>query len=98
MPANPNYKLIEKLLKAGEAGRAELAEHLLKVAPELLRAHKNFEDREQKVTVRLDKLELFHREMDDWDRKMNPDKTMWVLFAKKGAQGTTRRIIDASIS
>lgn len=46
---------------------------------------------------RLDRIELYHREMDDFDRRSYPGKTMWVLFAESGAQGKTRRIIDASL-
>jgi hypothetical protein len=51
----------------------------------------------KKDAARLDKLELYHREMDDFDKKMNPGKTMWVLFADEGVQGCSRRIVDASI-
>jgi hypothetical protein len=47
---------------------------------------------------RLDRLDLYHREMDEWDRKTHPGKTMWVLFADDGVQGDTRRIIDAAIA
>jgi len=46
---------------------------------------------------RLDRLELYHREMDDFDKKTHPGKTMWALFADEGAQGETRSIVDAAI-
>lgn len=46
---------------------------------------------------RLDRLELYHREMDAWDRKQMAGKTMWVLFATDGVQGASRRIIDATL-
>jgi hypothetical protein len=41
---------------------------------------------------------IFHREMDEWDRKQMPNSVMWVLFAPKGTQGSARRIIDAAIA
>lgn len=48
-------------------------------------------------TTRLNYLNhnFFHREMDDWDRRIRPEQTMWVTFGPQGVQGDIRRVIDA---
>jgi len=48
---------------------------------------------------RLDWLDknIFHREMDDFDKRQYRGFTMWVTFAPNGTQGTARKIIDAAI-
>jgi len=50
-------------------------------------------------SARLDWLDqnVFHREMDDFDRKVEPNRTMWVFFGKPDVQGSARRIIDAAM-
>lgn len=68
------------------AGKAEVADEL-----------ENSANKIRKDTERLDKLELYHREMDEFDKRLHPGKTMWVLFADEGVQGNVRKIIDASI-
>jgi hypothetical protein len=55
----------------------------------------------RKDAERLDHVELFAREPDDWERKYGvcrDGKTQcWTFYAPKGAQGSTRAIIDAAI-
>ena len=41
---------------------------------------------------------IFHREMDDWDKERMPTMNMWVMFAPKGVQGAARNIIRAAIA
>jgi hypothetical protein len=49
-------------------------------------------------TLRLDWLDenIFHREMEPWDKRRAPGHRMFVLFAPDHVQGTARKIIDAA--
>jgi hypothetical protein len=41
---------------------------------------------------------IFNRELCEWDGRLHPTKTMWVMFAPKGHQGSARNIIGAAIA
>ena len=55
----------------------------------------------RKDAERLDFVEFFAQEPDDWDRKhgacKNGDVWIWKFYAPAGARGSTRAIIDAAI-
>lgn len=53
----------------------------------------------QKDKARVDWLEqnVFHREKDEWDRRVHGKSVMWVFFAPENVQGSARRILDAAV-
>ncbi len=53
----------------------------------------------ERDAARLDWLDknIFHREIDSFDKRLYPGSIMWVTFAPQGTQGTARRIIDAAM-
>ena len=56
-------------------------------------------EKAQKDTKLMDWFDknIFHRELDSFDRMLYKESTMWVTFAPNGVQGSARAILTAAM-